>query len=836
MPCRSILLSVLACLCLVPDAALAAPPTLTKHPLSAGSGDNMVDPSAAILPDGRRLFAATNADTGRVHIWEPNDLAGQSWSNTALNQGSAKQPAIAWNGGPTAFLRTASSQGCASPRGLSQYAYAVGSGSPPAAPGTMLTWAANSSQSWPRVGLRDPGDENAPGDPITVTEEETCVQGGEHRIIVSWPGTIPQFAAAGRYPDVAVLGTGLNGQVVGTRIIIAYLTDAGGSWEVRVRDCLVSLNSAAPCTSPASEVDAINILPGTITPGGFSVTATAAPSIACAASVCHVAWTEGTSNGRTRVFHSRAAAPYTSWSAPEPVADASTPSNASQLMPSVAARGTRADVIYLDTRSAGGTKFDTYQTSLDTGPSGETVRGRDISLTGGAQPYAPIAGTSLGQRTEVGEYETPGAAGGIVAGYFPDGNGGIPQQLPVVSEALLAHGTAAPILPAGAAPPIGKNTSYDASNWLAWSDADGDPVTLTVDDPAHGSFGGGIYTPDPTYVGADTVTVRASTVEGASVSAAHAVTVTNQQPTFDAPAPAIVDEGGATVTVPLHAVDPDALDTIVYSVISGDPLLTSGGRATIVNAALQLKIPSGVRAMAPLQVRLRARDTTTGAAPLFDDQDLSVTIRPDLRTPTTVLPISGINVTGIRVTMTAGVQWDDPSSACLKSVPLGCHVRRVWNFGDGSTPVTTMDVATIAHNYPRAGAYAGQVTTWVLWGASLVASPPKSFHVAIQDDGRVLVGMTPKPVKILSPTKRQVRLIITPRASGSVWLSITVGGKLLKAPIKVPLVAGKPVDKRFNVSIRGLKSRRATVRLYGWGGLAAGMPQPTSVYRSIILR
>jgi hypothetical protein len=239
--------------------------------------------------------------------------------------------------------------------------------------------------------------------------------------------------------------------------------------------------------------------------------------------------------------------------------------------------------------------------------------------------------------------------------------------------------------------------------------------------------------------------------------------------------------------------------------------------------------------MAPLQIRLRARDTTTGSAPLYEDQDLSVTIRPDLRTPTTLLPVSAINVTGMRATMTAGVQWDDPSAACLKSVPLGCHVRRVWNYGDGTPSETTTDVATVAHNYPRAGAYSGQVTTWVLWGASLVASPPKSFNITVQDDGRVLVGMTPKPVKVLSRTKRQIRLIITPRASGSVMLSITAGGKLLKKPIRVTLVAGKPLDKRFNVSISGLKSRRATVRLYGWGMLASKVP-PTDVYRSITLR
>ena len=49
------------------------------------------------------------------------------------------------------------------------------------------------------------------------------------------------------------------------------------------------------------------------------------------------------------------------------------------------------------------------------------------------------------------------------------------------------------------------------------------------------------------------------------------------------------------------------------------------------------------------------------------------------------------------------------------------------------------------------------------------------------------------------------------------------------------LKAGSIVTKRFNVSLKGLKSRRATIKISGWGMLASNVP-PTNVYRTIILQ
>ena len=51
------------------------------------------------------------------------------------------------------------------------------------------------------------------------------------------------------------------------------------------------------------------------------------------------------------------------------------------------------------------------------------------------------------------------------------------------------------------------------------------------------------------------------------------------------------------------------------------------------------------------------------------------------------------------------------------------------------------------------------------------------------------------------------------------------------------LKAGRTTTLRFpRISLRSLKSRRATIKIAGWGGLAAGMPQPSTVLRAIILR
>ncbi len=815
MPRRAIFLSVLACLCLAPDAALA----VTIRDATPNVAGSQIDPSVAVTPTGQRLIAAADADHNTVRVWQPSDAGGGNitWSDTVVPT-AASQPAIAWNGGATAWLSTTSSDGCSSPAAITVRSYNVGAESfgAPTALG-LFSAPHTAAQTWPRTVLGHPADLDHAGDPITVADEQDCTT-GEHQVVVAWPGSLTRPVDAGTHPDVAVLGAdGTNG----TRLLIAYLADAGGGDdELRVRTCTVIGTFTLTCDASVKLEEFTP--PGPVTVGTNVVPTVGAPSLACDAGVCHVAWTESASNGqRTRVFLRSATGSFTSWSPAQQVAGSST---SSQLMPSVSARGSRADVVYLDTR-LGASKFETFQTSINGG-----ARGRDISLTDG-QGYNPAASATLGLRTASAEFPSASTTG-VVRGYFPDESGDLGQ----VTESELVHGTTVPTLPLlGAGQTIGKNTSFNASSWMNYSDLDGDPITLTVDDPAHGTVVNGVYTADPSYAGTDTVTVRATDDEGAAAVASHTVTITNAEPVFDAPAPAIVDEGGAVVTVPLHAEDTDVNDSITFSVVSAGAPLNVAGRATISGSSLRLDIPAGARSLGPVRVTLRARDSTTGLPPAYADQDLSVTIRPDLATPVTPLP--SVDVTGVRATLRAPVVWNDISAACLKSKPLGCHVRRVWNFGDGTSQTTT-DAESIEHSYPRAGPYTGQVTTWVLWGASQVAAAPRSFSVAIHDDGRVLVSLKPT-VKKVTPTARQVIVMVSAKTTGTVWVTLTYAGKKKIPAVRrqVKLKAGTTTPVRFpRISLRALKSRRATITVAGWGSLAAGMPQPTTIYRAIILR
>jgi hypothetical protein len=824
MPRRAIFLSVLACLCLAPDAALAVTPPRDATPNIGGS---QIDPSVAVTASGDRLLVATDAGASTVRVWNPTDNGGGNvtWSDTTV-PGSPRQAAIAWDGGATAYVAAASSNGCGSPAPISLGAYSPTTESFPLGTTALPTFAGagDAAQTWPRVVLG--ADSGHAGTPITVADEEDCASPtDEHRVVVVWGSAIrPLVEDPGvahnspRYPDVAVLGVDpVSG---GTKLLIAYLGElSGGQQELRVRTCsVVGAFTLQDCSAADSSVAVDDFTPADpVTVGNTTVNALAAPSVACDAGTCHVVWTEK-SSGRSRVFYSSSQGPnYTTWSQPTQVASSST---SSQLMPSVSAHGTRADIVYLDTR-LGNSKFDAYQTSI-TG----SVRGRDISLTNG-QGYDPASTASLGSRTDTAEFSKV-ATTGVVRAYFPNASG----DLGTVSEGELEHGTSQPALPvAGPAPSLGKNTQYDASAWLNFTDADGDPVTVTVDDPAHGSVAGGVYTPDASYAGNDTVRVRASDGTTTQAVVDHAVTITNQAPVFDPPSPAIVDEGGAAVTVPLHAADPDVNDAVVYSINWAPAPLNVAGRATIVGATLRLDVPPGARSLLPLQISLRARDTTTGAPAAYQDQEVSVTIRPDLATPITEPP--AIRVFGTRATLTAPVDWNDISKGCLTSAPLGCHVRRVWSFGDASASVTTMDQGSIDHVFPRSGSYSGQVTTWILWGASQVASPPKPFTVTVHDDGRVLVAITPT-IRKLSATKRQVVVAIRARATGTAWITLTYAGHK-PSRRRLSLKAGSALAVRFNVSLRGLKSRRATIVISGWGMLASNVP-PTNVYRSIILR
>ena len=396
MPRRAIFLSVLACLCLAPDAALATGPVGKLDATPAANG-MQVDPSAAVTST-RRLVAATDVVTlnpDRVRIW--NRLAAtDAVTSTVVSGSPARQPSLAWDGAAaTAYLATSSSTGCTSPGAISTWSYTVGSGaiSPTAAVIAPGSPASTVSQTWPRTLLGAGGTGVLAGRPIVVADQEDC-DSGDHALVVAWDtpahtidnftrtinedvNGVPVMHATPRFPDVAVLGA--EGGATG--IIIAYLGEVigGGQQQVRVRRCRVS-DLTLDCHLPPVTIDTITPA-GTVSKGGTSLNAIAAPSIACAAGACTVAWTGTPGGGRSRVYRSRAMVDqsdpdldYTSWSSPTPVAASTT--SGSQLLPSVAVAGTRADVVYLNLNDNG--TIDAFQTSFD-----GTARGDDISLVDG---------------------------------------------------------------------------------------------------------------------------------------------------------------------------------------------------------------------------------------------------------------------------------------------------------------------------------------------------------------------------------------------------------------------------------------------------------------------
>jgi len=640
---------------------------VTPRSATPNASGLQIDPSVAATPSGQRLVAATNADGPTVDVWEPDTNApggNPTWAHATASDGSgpvpATHPALAWDGSAQADLVTAPPETCATAMGdvkLQTWKYDVGTTPPHIAQGPdIATLASGHVESWPSAVIGATGSTVA-GKAITVYDEEDCAA-GDHQIVLALEGSagLPLPVAPGRMPAVSVLGTVLHNSMQTTALEIAYLSEpSNGQQDVLSLTCWLGSFGGLPlldCQSAPDTVDNNIVEPGPVTSGGTTVDPLPAPAVACTAGACHVVWTEGTGSGRTHVYISHAAvdaamlpSDHATWSSRQQVAS-SAGSSASQFMPSVTAHGTRADVVYLDTR--GNPSFDAFQTSLD-----GSLRGLDTSLTNGAG-YSPGAGSLLGDRTDAVSF----GAKGTVYGYFP---GQVVQEGPAVIESQVDHGTVAPAFTTagGHLPkPVAKNTSSMIGTWLSYTDPDGDPVSFSVTGPSHGTISGSTYLPTLTYAGPDQITVKVAEagMNPPSDSEVHNLTIPNQAPTFDAPEPAIVDEGGEVV-VPLHAMDPDVGDIVNFTVMTPAPApFNVAGRATTdANGNLHLDIPAGVRVMAPVTLTLRATDTTTGAPPAFDQQSIDITVRPNLKTPLIQMDGGNVNTTGRRVIVTAPV-------------------------------------------------------------------------------------------------------------------------------------------------------------------------------------
>jgi hypothetical protein len=837
MPRRATLPCILLGLCLVPGAALAAGP-VTPRSATPNAAGLQIDPSVAATPSGQRLVAATNADGPTVDVWQPDTNApgvNTTWSHATASDVNgpvpATHPALGWDGGATAHLVTAPPQTCATGDvKLQTWDYDVSS--------KQLTQKADISNldigrvaSWPRVVIGIPtGDLSDPGvggKAITVYDEEDCAT-GDHRVVLALEGQLglPLQVASGRMPSVSAVDTVTHNGRKTTELEIAYLSEPmNGQQDVLAITCWLGAFGGLPlldCQGAPAIVDNNIVEPGQISSGGTTVEPLAAPGVACENGACHVVWTEGSGSGRTHVYVSHASGDLTMWSARQQVASAAG-NSASQFMPSVATHGSRVDVVYVDTR--GNPSFDAFQTSFD-----GAVRGLDTSLTNG-DGYSPGPGALLGDRSDATSFGTKGT----VYGYFP---GQVSAEPPSVVEGQVDHGTVAPKLMLHAqSKSTGKNTATTIATWLSYSDTDGDPVTFTVADPAHGSVMGSTYTPDATYAGGDSIAVGAYEPGSSPVcptptsgcdSTTHTLTITNQAPVFDAPLPAIVDEGGEVV-VPLHATDADTGDVVNFSVVTPAPapFNVAGRASTDASGNLHLKIPAGVRAMGPVTLMLRATDTTTGPTPAgVDQQSIDVTIRPNLKTPVVSMDSGNVSTTGRRATVTAPVAWSDSAAGCLTTGT--CHVRRTWTFGDGTAPVTTLDAQSTDHVFPAAGVFRGQVTAVILWGSAQVAAAPRAFNVTVVDDGRVLFKVTPT---VRRPGKRRIVTVrVTARATGQVTVSMRVKG-LNFTPKVLKLAAGQTGTATFSFGIRKVKVRRGTIRVTPSAMLASGVA-PTPVSRA----
>ncbi len=226
----------------------------------------------------------------------------------------------------------------------------------------------------------------------------------------------------------------------------------------------------------------------------------------------------------------------------------------------------------------------------------------------------------------------------------------------------------------------------------------------------------------------------------------------------------------------------------------------------------------------------------TGQAPTYANQDLSVTIRPDLATPVDEHardPASPDRAHSLE----RQVIWIDTSNACLKAAahvprPAGLELRRrlAGRHDDRRRPHAARPLLRQGRPLQRAGHDLGAV------GRIAGGRIAEAVHRADPDDGRTLVSLTP----IDPPADRRRRGRVTVRIARARdrardRVTITYAGKKRLAPVTRPVDAqGRPDDGRARsraISLKRLKSRRATIKIGDFGRARASSTQPTPVPR-----
>ncbi len=692
--------------------------------------------------------------------------------------------------------------------------------------------------TWPSLAVDD-STTTSEGQPIVAYEKVTYTSGTcgsgatTHEIeLQSRADDLTAFASDSLHgvedayrPDIVAIPGPLPA------VAVAYLHDpAGGPATIDVATCSRADPadigwdcSAADTVSPA----AFTPLPATVQVGSATVASATAPSIARAPNgSLHVTFA-GLVAGQPTIFYTYSNPARTTWSIPVALS-----SPATQLMPSVAiGLGGRADISYLDWRddTHGTGVFRAFQTSfIGDANAGPPRHGSDVPLTDTTSALPSVAsvktvGLRIASQTLTDTMPAAVKRSGHGFAYWPQAGGS--QGEGDIYEGDVWHGLSVPSLPTqapGESQPVGKNVSTDLTSWLTPADPDGDPVLVSVTGgPAPGALAGSVYTPQHSYVGADSFVIHANDFYNLETTLTHRLDVVDQAPVFDPVDPVGIDEGGAPVLIPISAVDPDPADPVRYTLNPVPSQLQ--GHVVLVPGFVRVEIPTGYRPLAPIEVDVTATDTTTPPAHAASTiLPISVTVRPHLLAPT--VSLTADPPSGTVVHFRASPDWSDQAAVCITTG--ACSYSYHWDFG-GPTRVTT--VPTTTQSFPIGNQLVSVfVTVEGYAGGAVPPSAVATKAVPIAPDGRTLFQ-----VRGAHTVRGFLSLYVRSRASLTLTLTVRGSGNTATPPKPVAVVAGSGgsygVWKRVSIDVRKVKGRVGTLTVWSGAALAAGQPSPTAV-------
>ena len=342
---------------------------------------------------------------------------------------------------------------------------------------------------------------------------------------------------------------------------------------------------------------------------------------------------------------------------------------------------------------------------------------------------------------------------------------------------------------------------------LTATDVDDAAPAIAASDPPHGSFAGGVYTPDPGFHGVDTFTYTATDDAGASATATVTVTVlpANRPPTVTLSGPAAVDEGAAAVTLTAAATDPDG-DPLTYTWSAGTGVLSGsaatagyrnddGPRVDTVTVTVS-DGKSSTTATAEIQVRNVAPTADAG---------------PDRSGPW-----------GLPVLLTG--RATDPSAA-----DTGAGLAPSWSFGDGATATG----ATASHAYAEPGAYTATLSARDKDGGTgtdtaAVAIGKRAAGIAYTGPATTVFGFTTLSARLAdladAPTARLAGRTVVFTIGGRSLTATTAADGAATVALAEPLLPGShPVTVRFEEDTHYLGAgTTATVAVVSSGGKVTG--------------